>query len=56
MLPAPVAGHPASDIRNIENVGDGNIGLVTVSAPGPSTVALAGVGLASMLIFRRKIK
>jgi len=53
ILPAPAAGSPAVDISNIENVGDGSIALVV---PEPSTLAMAGVGLASMLIFRRKNK
>jgi len=54
----PAAGGPAADISNIENVGDGNIDLTQVPAitPEPSTLAMAGVGLASMLIFRRKSK
>jgi hypothetical protein len=57
ILPAPAAGSPASDISNIENVGDGNIDLTQVAiTPEPSTLAMAGVGLASMLIFRRKNK
>jgi hypothetical protein len=58
ILPAPAANSPASDISNIENVGDGNIDLTQVPAitPEPSTLAMAGVGLASMLIFRRKSK
>ena len=57
ILPPPAAGSPASDISNIENVGDGNIDLTQVAiTPEPSTLAMAGVGLASMLIFRRKNK
>jgi hypothetical protein len=59
ILPAPVAGGPASDISNIENVGTGNINLTqvpTTVVPEPTTLAMAGVGLASMLIFRRKSK
>jgi hypothetical protein len=30
------------------------LNLVTTAVPEPSTLAMAGVGLASMLIFRRK--
>jgi hypothetical protein len=59
ILPAPVAGLPPSDISNIENVGTGNIDLTqvpTTVVPEPTTLAMAGVGLASMLIFRRKSK
>jgi hypothetical protein len=58
ILPAPAAGSPAVDISNIENVGDGNIDLTQVPTivPEPTTLAMAGVGLASMLIFRRKSK
>jgi hypothetical protein len=59
ILPAPVAGLPPSDISNIENVGTGNIDLTqvpTTVVPEPTTLAMAGVGLASMLIFRRKNK
>jgi len=33
-----------------------NVGVVSLVVPEPSTLAMAGVGLASMLIFRRKSK
>jgi hypothetical protein len=55
ILPAPAAGSPASDISNIESLPGGGINLTT-SVPEPTTLAMAGVGLASMLIFRRKSK
>jgi hypothetical protein len=64
IVPPPVAGHPASDISNIENVGNGNIYLSwnplgnppPPPMPEPSTLAMAWVGLAAMLVFRRKNK
>jgi len=52
IVPPPAAGSPPSDISNIETIPGGAINLV--STPEPSTLAMAGVGLASMLIFRRK--
>jgi hypothetical protein len=58
ILPPPIAGNAPATLDNIENTGDGNIDLKTVVGvvPEPSTLAMAGVGLASMLIFRRKSK
>jgi hypothetical protein len=59
ILPAPAADLATVGISNIENIGDGNIDLTqvpVVSTPEPSTLAMAGVGLAPMLIFRRKNK
>jgi Ca2+-binding RTX toxin-like protein len=59
IVPPPAAGSPPSDISNIEAVGDGNVDLTqvpTTVVPEPTTLAMAGVGLASMLIFRRKNK
>jgi len=41
----------ANDIQNMPA-----LNLVTSAVPEPSTLAMAGVGLASMLIFRRKNK
>jgi hypothetical protein len=56
IIPAPANGSAPSDISNIETLAGGGINLVTVATPEPSTLAMAGVGLASMLIFRRKSK
>jgi hypothetical protein len=42
---------PSADISGV-----GIIGLVPTAVPEPSTLAMAGVGLASMLIFRRRNK
>jgi hypothetical protein len=47
-IPAGSTAFPA-DVSNV-----GVVGLVTNVVPEPSTLAMAGVGLASMLIFRRK--
>jgi len=53
---APAAGSPASEI-NLDANGPINLTQVPVTmTPEPSTLAMAGVGLASMLIFRRKNK
>jgi len=40
VIPAPVAGGPASDISNIESIPGGSIALSSV--PEPSTLAMAG--------------
>jgi hypothetical protein len=57
VVPSPAAGSPATDISNIETVADGNIDLHSaILIPEPSTLAMAGIGLASTLIFRRKKK
>jgi len=45
------ANPPLANIQNMPA-----LNLVTVAVPEPSTLAMAGVGLASMLIFRRKNK
>jgi hypothetical protein len=56
IIPAPSIVQ-TTDISNIENVGVGNIDLTQVAiTPEPSSLALAGIGLASMLSFRRKNK
>jgi len=49
-IPAGSTAFPA-DISNV-----GVVALTTSVVPEPSTLAMAGVGLASMLIFRRKNK
>lgn len=64
LVPPPAAGQPASDISNIEHVGDGNIDLTQLPLgnpppppmPEPSALTLAWVGLVAMLTFRRKNK
>jgi hypothetical protein len=56
LIPPPSASQQA-DISNIENVGDGNIDLTQITiAPEPSTLALAAIGLVSMLMFMGKTK
>jgi hypothetical protein len=64
ILPPPTAGQSPVDISNIENVGGGNVDLTEPPLgnpppppmPEPSTLAMAWVGLAAMLVFRRKNK
>jgi len=53
---APAAGSPATTI-NLDSYGTLNLTQVpTTVIPEPSTLAMAGVGLASMLFLRRKNK
>jgi len=42
---------PPGDVSGV-----GVLALTTIAVPEPSTLAMAGIGLASMLIFRRKSK